>query len=188
MIQIIGRKYTKFGCKSGLGGDIVVACWGIYGYLAGNYSGPMKHIITLFAPVPVFLILLVASGCSRQPVVQPPVTVAAAFAARFSGADQVQWDSAGNEYRAAFNATGHPVTAFFTPDGNWLKTETEMQSSELPSVVVQTIAGAFRGNTVIKSARVDSAGNVTYYRLDIRRKGKTAVVRLSTGGVILTTP
>ncbi len=188
MIQIIGRKYTKFGGKSGLRRDIVVACWGIYGYLAGNYSGLMKRTTTLFAPLPVFFILLFAFGCSRQPEVQPPVAVASAFADRFNEAVQVQWDTTGKACKAAFNAAGHPVTAFFTADGNWIKTETEMITSELPSVVVQTIVAAFPGNTVMKTARVDSAGNVTYYRLDIRRKNNTSVVRLSTGGVILTTP
>ncbi len=148
----------------------------------------MKRTTTLFAPLPFFFIFLFAFGCSRQPEVQPPVAVANAFASRFSEAGKVQWDSTGNEYRAAFNEAGHPVTAFFTPDGSWIKTETEMISSELPSVVVQTIVGAFPGNTVMKTARVDSAGNVTYYRLDIRRKNNASVVRLSTGGVILTTP
>jgi hypothetical protein len=188
MIQIIGHKYTKFGRKNRPSGSIVVACWGIYGYLAGNNSGPMKRTKTLFALFPVFFILLLGFSCSRQPDVKPPVAVASAFAARFSEADQVKWDSAGHGYRAVFNAAGHPVTAFFAPDGNWLKTETEMITSELPSVVVQTIVAAFPGNTVMKTARVDSAGNVTYYRLDIRRKGKTTVLRLSSGGVILTTP
>jgi hypothetical protein len=148
----------------------------------------MKNTKPLFGTLPICFIALLGFACSRNPGVQPPEAVTSAFASRFSNTDRVEWDSASQEYRAVFNAAGHPVTAFFSPDGNWLKTETEMITSELPSVVVQTIVGAFHGNNIVKTARVDSAGNVTYYRLNIRRKSKTTVVRLSSGGVILTVP
>jgi hypothetical protein len=148
----------------------------------------MKSAPAFPARLTVIFISLLGFACSGHADVKPPEVVSAAFASQFNNAGRVHWEGAGRDFSASFSADGHDVTAFFGSDGTWLKTETEMISSELPAVVVKTIVGAFPGNSVTKTARVDSAGNVTYYRLDIRRKGKTAVVRLNPGGVILTTP
>lgn len=148
-------------------------------------------MLRIKTPVVLFLISgisILTWTCSGHSKVVPPDAVKASFDSRFSDAGSVNWENGESDFQAVFSDQGHVVTAFFTKEGTWIKTETEMISSELPTVVVKTIVGAFPGNSVTKAARVDSADNQTYYRLNIRRKDKNAVVRLSTGGVILMVP
>ena len=42
--------------------------------------------------------------------------------------------------------------AYFDENGRWIKTETELLSSELPSVMVKTVVGAYKGNSIFKVA------------------------------------
>lgn len=132
--------------------------------------------------------ILILAACTGGPAVTPPEPVKAALEQRFSDATGVKWDSDDSGFRAVFTRGGHATTAFFLADGTWMKTETSLLPSELPSVVVQTLFGAYPGKSVDMAARVDSAGVETFYRLAIKRKGNTDVILLSSGGVILQNP
>jgi hypothetical protein len=89
---------------------------------------------------------------------------------------------------ASFTISGHPSKSYFDGDGMWIKTETELISSELPSVIVKTVLGAYKGSTISKSLKIDEIEKETIYRLSLKSGGNISEVELTPGGVILGTP
>jgi hypothetical protein len=159
-----------------------------FGYLATTKTNAMSRVQANTVLIFLFCVLILAGACSDGPSVTPPEQVKTAFSSQFSDAADVVWNAEESGFRASFSRMGKPTKAYFTAEGTWVKTETELIASELPSVIVQTLFGAFPGKSVVTAAQVDSIGSEPFYRLTIQRKGNSSVIRLSTGGVILTTP
>jgi hypothetical protein len=136
----------------------------------------------------IFCLLLVA-GCGRQKSVDPTPEALASFESRFGKDISARWElSADKLLVASFTNSGHPSEAYFSEDGKWIKSETEYISSELPSVIVQTVLGAYKGSSISKSLKIEETDKETIYRLSLKRGGNITEVELSSGGVILGTP
>jgi hypothetical protein len=135
------------------------------------------------------LSLLLIAGCSHQKSVNPSSKVKASFESKFGKDVTATWElSSDKSYLANCNISGHPVKAYFDENGRWIKTETEFISSELPSVIVKTVLGAYKGSTISKSLKIDEFEKETTYRLSLKRGGNITEVELTPGGVILGTP
>lgn len=160
----------------------------VFGYLAESKTHAMSRVHTNTALILLSLLVFLAGACSGGTSVTPPEPVKTAFSSHFEDVSDVLWNAEESGYRAEFNRAGQATNAYFSSEGTWVKTETKLIASELPSVIVQTLFGAFPGNSVAEAARVDSLGSETFYRLTLKRKGNSTVVRLNSGGVILTTP
>ena len=144
----------------------------------------MKITISL-----LILSLLLVTDCSHQKTFLPSSNVIASFESRFGRDISAKWELSSDKLNVAtFYISGHPTKAWFDENGSWMKTETEYLSSELPAVIVKTVLGAYRGNTISKSLRVEEAEKETIYRLSLKRGGNITEVELSSGGVILGTP
>ena len=136
----------------------------------------------------IFSLLLVA-GCSQKKSVIPPSSVIASFESKFGKDISVVWEiSSDKSCVGNFTFSGHPAKAYFNENGRWIKTETEFISSELPTVIVKTVLGAYMGSTISKSLRIDEFEKETIYRLSLKRGGNLTEVELTPGGVILGTP
>jgi hypothetical protein len=139
-------------------------------------------------PLVIFSLLMV-SGCTYQKSVKPSPKVIASFESRFGKEISVKWELSSDKiYAASFSASGHPSKSYFDENGEWIKTETEFLSSELPSVILQTVLGAYKGSTISKSLKVDENEKETIYRLSLKRGGNITEVELTSGGVILGAP
>jgi hypothetical protein len=140
--------------------------------------------------VPLFILsLLIVAGCTDQKSVNPSSKVIASFESKYGKDISAKWElSSDKSYVASFTASGHPSKSYFDENGVWIKTETEFLSSELPSVIVQTVLGAYKGSTISKSLKIDETGKETIYRLSLKSRGKITDVELTPGGVILGTP
>lgn len=137
----------------------------------------------------ILLSLFLVAGCTNKNSVNPSPPANASLEARFGKDADAKWElSADKSYVANLTVSGHPVKAYFTGNGSWIKTETELLSSQLPSVIVQTVLGAYKGYTISKSLLVDENEKEPVYRLSLKRGGKMTEVVLTTGGVILDTP
>jgi len=133
--------------------------------------------------------LFLAAGCSRQKTIVPPPNVVAAFESRFGNDVIAKWElSADKVYVASFILSDHPVKSYFDENGKWNKTETELLSSELPTVIVRTVLHAYGGKSISKSLQVEELDKETIYRLSLKRGGSITEVEFTPGGVILGTP
>jgi len=132
---------------------------------------------------------LLVAGCSQQKSVNPSSKVIDSFELKFGKDVSATWElSSDKSYVANFAISGHPAKAYFDENARWIKTETEFISSELPSVIVKTVLGAYKGNTISKSLKIDEFEKETIYRLSLKRGGNITEVELTSGGVILGTP
>jgi hypothetical protein len=137
----------------------------------------------------LLLSLFFASGCSRQKTIVPPPNVAAAFESRFGNEVDVMWELSADEvYVASFVLSDQPVKSYFDENGKWNKTETEILSSELPTVLVRTVLHAYGGKSISKAQKVEELDKETIYRLSLKRGGSITEVEFTPGGVILGTP
>jgi hypothetical protein len=137
----------------------------------------------------LILSLLMVAGCSRQKPVNPSSKVITSFESKFGKDISTKWElSSDKSYVANFTFSGHPVKSYFSENGKWIKTETEFLSSELPSVIVQTVLGAYKGYNISKSLKIDEIEKETIYRLSLKSGGSITEVELSSGGVILGSP
>lgn len=135
------------------------------------------------------LTLLLVTNCSHQKPVNPSSKVITSFESKFGKDIITKWElSSDKSYVANFAISGHSVKAYFVENGNWIKTETEFLSSELPSVIVKTVLGAYKGSNISKSLKVDEIEKGTFYRLSLKRGGNITEVEITPGGVILGTP
>jgi hypothetical protein len=138
----------------------------------------------------ITVLLFPAAGCSdHNSSVKPSPPVLTSFESRFGKEIRTQWEFTGQKiFMASFQLAGRPVNAFFEEKGKWLKTETELRSSELPAVIVKTVTGAFKGSSIHKSLQVDDPDNGITYRLSLKRGGKITEVGFTSGGVIISDP
>ena len=135
------------------------------------------------------LSLLLVAGCSHQKSFSPSSKVIASFESKFGKDVSTTWElSSDKSYVANFTISGHQAKACFDENGRWIKTETEFISSELPSVIIKTVLGAYKGSTISKSLKIDEFEKETIYRLSLKRGGNITEVELTPGGVILGTP
>jgi hypothetical protein len=136
----------------------------------------------------LFMSLILVAGCNQQSV-NPTPQVLGSFESKFGRNISPKWElSSDNLYVADFTLSGHPARSYFNTDGKWIKTETELLSSELPSVIVRTVLGAYRDYSITKSVKIDEGEKETIYRLSLKRGNKTTEVELTSAGVILGTP
>ena len=160
-----------------------------FGYFTPLMLIAMCNRNSMILPVLLMLSVMMAllSCRSENHSVVPPQIVRSAFETHFGKEAATRWEVS-NEgfYSALYSRDGHAFLSCFDRQGNLLKTEKELISSELPPVVIKTVVGAFPGNTVTKALQVDSANRETIYRLMLKRKRIRSTVDLSQSGVILT--
>ena len=74
-----------------------------------------------------------------------PEVVQKSFQAKFAEAKNVEWESEEEgEYEAEFTLNDTEMSALFDNDGNWKETESEVNYSNLPSSVLDTLSGRFK--------------------------------------------
>jgi hypothetical protein len=137
----------------------------------------------------LILSLLMVAGCVHQKSVKPSPEVLASFEMKFGKDVSANWElSADKFYVANITTSGRPAKAYFGENGKWIKLETEYISSELPSVIIKTVLGAYKGYNISKSLKIDEIEKETIYRLSLSRGGNITEVELTPGGVILGAP
>jgi|WetSurMetagenome_2_1015567.scaffolds.fasta_scaffold115904_2 hypothetical protein len=137
------------------------------------------------AIVPVLLILI-ASCTGKNSSPKPAQAVLTSFETQYGKEQGVQWELSGDTISmASFKYDGHPVKAYFEKKGNWLKSETELSSSEIPEVVIKTVVNAYRGSSIYRTLQVDESGKGRTYRLSLKSGRQVSLVCFSSDGVIV---
>ncbi|HJZ39560.1 MAG TPA: PepSY-like domain-containing protein [Bacteroidales bacterium] len=133
-----------------------------------------------------FMSAVIFSCVGNNPVIKVPEAAQRSFVSRYGTDKEVQWKKTGeNDYQAVFQSGHQPAVAFYDRNGNWLKTETELKSNELPLVIVETVKNAFRGSSISKSFQVEKNSGENTFLISLKRGNRVREVELSSGGVIL---
>ena len=115
-----------------------------------------------------------------------PTPVQQTFKSKFPSADNVKWELEKNgRYEAAFKTNKKEQTSCFNKDGQWVETETEMEASELPQVVSQTISKQFAGYKIKEVVLMESAAKGKLYEaMLVKDKQRMEVEITPTGAVV----
>ena len=112
-----------------------------------------------------------------------PAELQNAFSSKSPTAANVKWESKSGYYVADFY-DGYEASAWFTQDGKWQMTETDIPYDALPQAVKNTINTTYPGQVDDDDAEyVEEATGDTYYLIDIENSEKN--VKISADGQIL---
>ncbi len=115
-----------------------------------------------------------------------PAVVTNAFNVKFSSAKDVKWEmeKSGN-FEAEFKLNRVEYSANFDQNGKWLKTETEIEVSQLPKGVTDAIAKEFAGYKIDEAEMAVTFDNKITYEIEAKKDKEQYEVKFSPEGNIL---
>lgn len=125
----------------------------------------------------VFVFSLVASAQKT-----PPAAVSKTFNQKFQKAEKVKWDmEETKEWEAEFMLSGKSTSASFDLAGKWLETETEIEKSELPTVIKSAIEKQYSGAKMGETALIETP-DFNGYEIGLKVKGKSVEIHATKDG------
>ena len=129
----------------------------------------MKKEMTLCM---TFLVMVLLA--SAQDV--PPQQVTDAFSKKFTGSEKVAWgQESPAEWEAEFVMAGVEKSAIFSPNGEWLETESEICRKDLPAEIFKTLAITFDGFEIEELAGIEKPG-FTGYEIALEKRGTSVEI------------
>ncbi len=124
-----------------------------------------------------FVFSLVASAQKT-----PPAAVSKAFSQKFQKAEKVKWGmEEAKEWEAEFMLSGKSTSASFDLAGKWLETETEIEKSELPSVVKSAIEKEYKGAKMGETSWIETP-DFKGYEIALKQNGKSFEIHATKEG------
>lgn len=97
-------------------------------------------------------------------------TIRQAFKSQYPSAKRVEWERKANFYVADFHIGGTEAEAWYTHDGTWQMTETDIRYAELPGAVRTGFeAGDYAGWRIDDIDKVERGGLATIYVIEVER-------------------
>ena len=122
------------------------------------------------------------TACSQSKV---PEAVKTAFNKKFPAAKEVEWGMEGKtEWEAEFELNEKDMSANFDLQGNWKETETDLENSDIPSVVMQVLNTKFPGYKVKDAAYTETPTFSAYEMVIKKGESKKEVVINKTGKIL----
>jgi hypothetical protein len=120
----------------------------------------------------VFLLLASVTGIAQSlGPVNPPNTVQSAFSKKFPGADNIKWErypEEKKEFLADFIFDNIHLKAYFDKNGNWIETEKEIKTRDIPERVMLSIRTQYPHDKIIKAYEIEKDGKVMLYEIVLR--------------------
>ncbi|MFY0255735.1 PepSY-like domain-containing protein [Chitinophaga sp. 30R24] len=95
-----------------------------------------------------------------------PAAVQKAFNKKFSGASDLEWERNGELYEAGFQIKQVDHKALFDENGDLLVYKKDIQITELPTAVLQTIRTRYEKFKIDEAEKVERKGKV-YYQVEL---------------------
>lgn len=84
-----------------------------------------------------------------------------------------------------YTLDGFNYTSYFDKAGNWLETELEIDKSELPEAISNTIAEKLNDYSIIDIELVKTADDQIFYEIDLKKGDKIYDILFNDSGKIL---
>ena len=129
------------------------------------------------------LVTVIAIAFTTQTKV--PQGVLEAFAEKFPGAKNVNWDKENaSEWEAEFKWNGLKYSANFLEDGAWQETEHKIKESEVPQNVLASLKTNFPGYE-IEETEISETPTATLYEFGVKKGGKEMEVAIDKTGKVV---
>jgi len=121
----------------------------------------------------LIVLLIVTFGIFACKGVLAPDPVHKAFIERYKNAKDVKWEQEDNNWEAEFDLGNIHMEAVFNENGQWLETEWDINMMDLPTLVRDSIAIAYKDYKVEEINRFETPGFKGY--LIVVEKGKVEI-------------
>lgn len=124
----------------------------------------------------LLLVLLLISPVllnAQRTAAQPPAVVKTAFEKKYPGATVQGWEKGKKNYRVEYKLKGLSYETVYTPAGEWVRTEREVEQKALPPAV----SAAFK-KTVYASWKINeielhnTPEHPVVYKIEVKNSGK----------------
>ena len=133
--------------------------------------------------VGLVFIAIIAIAFTTQ--TKAPQVVKEAFAEKFPGAKNVNWDKENaSEWEAEFKWNGLKYSANFLEDGAWQETEHKIKESEVPQNVLASLKTNFPGYE-IEEVEISETPTATLYEFGIEKGEKEVEVAIDKTGKVV---
>ncbi|WP_040279138.1 PepSY-like domain-containing protein [Psychroserpens damuponensis] len=141
----------------------------------------MKKNIVVLA-----IILLTAFACQNTAKAQAPDAVKKTFQDMYPGENDPDWhlDDHGN-YESNFKIDGIKYRADFSPNGNWIETESSIKVKDLPKAIRNIIKTDFGSEDITEVEKVEHHSKGLFYDVEFKQKGKNKDVEFKPNGTII---
>lgn len=114
-----------------------------------------------------------------------PTELQNAFSSKYPNAANVKWETKSGYYVADFY-DGHEASAWFTQDGKWQMTETDIPYAALPQAVKTTFESSEYAAWKIDDVdKLDRENIETVYVIEVEKQNQEIDLYYSTGGVLI---
>lgn len=123
------------------------------------------------------------NACAQKPNV--PENVDKAFTQKFPDAKSVKWDKENEtEWEAEFKLNGLEYSANYSTEGVWKETEHEIQKSDIPTNVKQTLDTEFP-DYKIKESEISETTEGSVYEFELEKEKVKMEVAVSPDGKVV---
>jgi hypothetical protein len=139
----------------------------------------------LFVLMSAFLLISLMGFTQKITPDKVPAPVKKAFATKFPAATDTKFELINNCYKVIFNDKGVATSANYSQVGKWLKTETEISESDLPTEVTASVAKDFADFKISAVTKVESPDKPLFYTMDLRKDKEGYNAQFSPKGDVL---
>lgn len=138
----------------------------------------------------VFVTALMMLSCQDESKAQnnsdTPEAVKKTFQEKYPGEDDPDWeiDSNGN-YESHFKIDGVKYRADFSPNGDWIETETSIDEDDLPKAIKDAIEKNYKNEEITEVEKVMHHYKGTFYDVEFKQKGKNHDVEFDASGKVI---
>ncbi len=136
--------------------------------------------------IAIALLGLMVSQMSAQKIKEGevPKVVKDAFTKAYPSAKDVKWDKEDGSFEASFDLSKKDMSVLLNDMGMIKEVETEIDKSELPKVIQETLKKVYAGYKIEEVAKIVSNG-VTTYEAEVEKGEKTFELIFDSNGKLL---
>ncbi len=111
--------------------------------------------------------------------------VKSAFAQKYPGATNVEWESEDGNFEVEFKLNGQETEASFAADGAWRETEIEIAKNKLPIGVKKAVSNQFEGYKIKEAEQISTLLWASAFEVKLARKKSIIEAVFSPAGELL---
>ncbi len=129
-------------------------------------------------------VMILSQACAQNEA-NVPQKIKTTFAQKFPTAQKVKWDKENEtEWEAEFKMNGEEYSANFNSDGTWKETEHEIEISDVPTTVKQTLDSEFAGYD-IEEVEISETVDGKVYEFALEKDEIDMEVAISSDGTVV---
>ncbi len=97
-----------------------------------------------------------------------PLAVSKAFAKSHPTTKDVDWSKDGNNYEVEYDVNKIDMSITYTPTGNVIETEMEINASSLPNGVMEYVKTNYKEDEVKEASKITDANGVVTYEAEVK--------------------